>query len=93
MLVCLAAQVDIEEGLPGSPLFDARARGQARRAESLTMVFGSDEAKSIAQKMPIYQQLVQPQITQLVDKAMMTVRTGEAGAVTGTAAPAATPAP
>ena len=33
MLLVLAALVDVEEGLPGSPLFDARARAQARRVE------------------------------------------------------------
>jgi hypothetical protein len=57
--------------------------------------FGSDEAKTIAQKMPIYQQLVQPQITKLVDQAMMTVRTGTANPVVETpaASPNGAPAP
>jgi hypothetical protein len=55
--------------------------------------FGSDEAKTIAQKMPIYQQLVQPQITKLVDQAMMTVRTGTANPVVETTAPAPEAAP
>jgi hypothetical protein len=68
----------------------------AAELKRMVEYFGSEEAKAIAQKMPIYQQLVQPEITKLVDKAMMTVRTGEASPLTDTSAPApaqpATPA-
>jgi hypothetical protein len=46
MLVALAALVDVEEGLPGSPLFDARARAQRTKWENLTLLMGSDEGKA-----------------------------------------------
>lgn len=45
--------------------------------ERMIAYFGSAEAATIEEKMPIFQQLIQPEITRLVDKAMMTVRTGK----------------
>ncbi|MBU0801101.1 MAG: DUF2059 domain-containing protein [Alphaproteobacteria bacterium] len=48
------------------------------KAELTKMVeyFGTPEAQSIAQKMAIYQSIMMPVITQMLDKAAMEARTG-----------------
>lgn len=48
--------------------------------------FSTPEAHSISDKMPIYQNMLQPEIVKMLDKAMMEMRTG-------TASPAPAPAP
>lgn len=40
--------------------------------------YGSPEGKSIDQKMPIYQKLVEPELVKKVDKALMDIRLGPA---------------
>lgn len=56
--------------------------------------FGTPEARSIAQKMPIYQQLVQPEIVRMMDAAQMQSATGAAGQAPSVENPAAgTPTP
>lgn len=39
---------------------------------------GSPEGKTIGQKMPVYQALVEPELVKRIDQAMMIVRTGKA---------------
>jgi len=41
--------------------------------------FGSAEAESIDEKMPVLRQIIQPEITRMVDRALMVVRTGAPG--------------
>jgi hypothetical protein len=56
--------------------------------------FSTPEARSIAQKMPIYQQLVQPEIVRMMDAAQMQSATGAAGEASPAENPAAgTPMP
>lgn len=38
--------------------------------------FGSPEAQSISKKMPVYQSIMQPEITKMLDEAIIEVRTG-----------------
>ena len=40
--------------------------------------FGSEEGKSVSEKMPVYQELVRPTLIGELDKAMMEVKTGNA---------------
>lgn len=61
--------------------------------------FSTSEARSIAEKMPIYQQLIQPEIFRMMDAAVMKERTGAPGMkpqeqnpAAGTASPDDTPA-
>lgn len=46
--------------------------------EKMVGYFGTPEAQSIAQKMAIYQSIMMPVITQMLDKAAMEARTGTA---------------
>jgi len=48
----------------------------APELERMVGYFGSAEAASISQKMPVYQSIVQPEIAKMVDAAMMLARTG-----------------
>ena len=48
----------------------------ASELEKMVEYFGSDEAKSIAQKLPVYQAIVEPEITKMMDAALMKLRTG-----------------
>ncbi|MBI4030604.1 MAG: hypothetical protein HY370_02915 [Proteobacteria bacterium] len=48
----------------------------APELERMVGYFGSAEAASISQKMPVYQSIVQPEIAKMVDAAMMSARTG-----------------
>lgn len=44
--------------------------------EKMVGYFGSPEAASVSKKMPVYQSIVQPEISKMVDAAMMLARTG-----------------
>ncbi len=46
--------------------------------EKMVSYFGSDEARSIEKKLPIYQQKIQPEIIKMLDSAMIEQRTGNA---------------
>lgn len=48
--------------------------------ERMIAYYSTPEAASIAQKMPQYQRIVQPEIVKMLDKALMDIRTGKAPA-------------
>lgn len=59
---------------------DAMARTfTAAELQRMVDYFSTPEARSIAEKMPIYQQLVQPEIYRMMDAAVMKERTGAPG--------------
>lgn len=59
---------------------DAMARTfTAAELQRMIDYFSSPEARSIAEKMPIYQQLIQPEIFRMMDAAVMKERTGAPG--------------
>lgn len=59
---------------------DAMARTfTAAELQHMVDYFSTPEARSIAEKMPIYQQLVQPEIFRMMDAAVMKERTGAPG--------------
>ncbi|MCB9988802.1 MAG: DUF2059 domain-containing protein [Rhodospirillales bacterium] len=48
----------------------------AAELEKMVAYFGSDEAKSITEKLPVYQAIVEPEIQKMMDAALMKLRTG-----------------
>ena len=50
----------------------------AEELEAMIAYFGSEEGRSIIEKMPIYQELMRPAMVKELDKALMEVRTGKA---------------
>ncbi len=48
----------------------------AAELEKMIDYFGSEEAKSIADKLPVYQAIIQPEITKMLDEALMDIRVG-----------------
>jgi|GEM_PF-1206822 len=55
--------------------------------------YSKAEARSIAEKMTLYQGMIQPEITKMMDKAMLDLRTGVDPSQTPAAAPAPAAAP
>jgi hypothetical protein len=47
-----------------------------KELEAMVAYYSKPEAKSITQKTPLWAEKVQPEITRMIDKAMMRVRTG-----------------
>lgn len=45
--------------------------------EKMVDYFGSEEAKSITEKLPVYQALIQPELAKVIDEALMKVRVGD----------------
>lgn len=43
----------------------------------MTEYFGSEEAVSISQKMPVYEEMLRPEIMAMLNKALMKMRTGD----------------
>ncbi|MCB1555760.1 MAG: hypothetical protein KDJ15_00435 [Alphaproteobacteria bacterium] len=46
--------------------------------EKMVAYFGSPEAASISEKLPVYQAIVEPEISKMIDEALMISRTGAA---------------
>jgi hypothetical protein len=49
-----------------------------RELEKMVEYYGSDEARTIAEKRPIYDGIIQPEITKNLDRALMRIRAGQA---------------
>lgn len=48
----------------------------AEELQVMIAYYSKPEAKSISEKMPVYQSLVQPEITKMLDAALLALRTG-----------------
>lgn len=51
----------------------------APELEKMIEFHGSPEGKTITEKMPVYQSLLEPELVKKIDKALMEVRTGKTG--------------